>query len=177
MQYTVSRELPHHRVFMTLFRSQDQVTEIAYGHPTTFRRNSDGCKAVRRNTVGIFQSQTAIKRSYIFVGNGHMVRRKFVGKFRRNTDDGNDRVTATATIPKEVPTNEVGGETNVIDEIKRYFDCRSITVQRLAVHLPGEHHVTYESDDDFDDILAKEENQTSQLLEWMKMNERDEEAK
>ena len=37
---------------------------------------------------------------------------------------GNDRVTAAASIPKEVPTNEVGGETNVIDEIKRYFDCR-----------------------------------------------------
>ncbi|CAN6903661.1 unnamed protein product [Brassica oleracea var. botrytis] len=109
---------------------------------------------------------------------------------------GNDRVTAAASIPKEVPTNEVGGETNVIDEIKRYFDCRyvspgegswrifgfeihhsSTTVQRLAVHLPGEHHMTYESDDDVDDILAKEANQTSQLLEWMKMNERDEEAR
>ncbi|KAF2603331.1 hypothetical protein F2Q70_00027754 [Brassica cretica] len=63
------------------------VQEIAYDHPTTFRRNSDGCKAVRQNTVGIFQYQTAIKRSYIFVGNGHMVHRKFVGKFRRNTDD------------------------------------------------------------------------------------------
>ncbi|KAF3507465.1 hypothetical protein F2Q69_00006753 [Brassica cretica] len=38
----------------------------------TFRRNSDGCKAVRRNSVGIVQSQTAIQRSYIFAGNGHM---------------------------------------------------------------------------------------------------------
>ncbi|KAF3502248.1 hypothetical protein F2Q69_00040751 [Brassica cretica] len=54
---------------------------------TALRRLSDGCKAVRRNTVGIFQSQTAIQRSYIYAGNGHMVRRKFVGKFRRNTDD------------------------------------------------------------------------------------------
>uniref|UniRef100_A0A0D3EDL9 Transposase-associated domain-containing protein n=1 Tax=Brassica oleracea var. oleracea TaxID=109376 RepID=A0A0D3EDL9_BRAOL len=53
--------------------------EIAYGPPTTFRRNSDGCKAVRRNSVGIVQSQTAIQRSYIFVGNGHMVRRNSVG--------------------------------------------------------------------------------------------------
>ncbi|XP_013639786.1 PREDICTED: uncharacterized protein LOC106345068 [Brassica oleracea var. oleracea] len=74
---------------------------------------------------------------------------------------GNDRVTAAAAVPKEVPTNEVGGETIVIDEIKEYYDCRyvspgesswrtfgfeihhsSTTVQRLAVQLPGEHHVT-----------------------------------
>ena len=53
----------------------------------------------------------------------------------------------------------------------------STTVKRLAVHLPGEHHVTYESDDDAGDILAKEANQTSQLLEWMKINQRDEEGR
>ncbi|KAF3495090.1 hypothetical protein DY000_02055870 [Brassica cretica] len=74
------------RVMLTL-RVERGLNEIAYGPPTTFRRNSDGCKAVRRNSVGIVQSQTAIQRSYIFVGNGHMVRRKFVGKFRRNSDD------------------------------------------------------------------------------------------
>ncbi|WZZ50379.1 hypothetical protein YC2023_050486 [Brassica napus] len=61
--------------------------EIAYGPPTTFRRNSDGCKEVRRNSVGIVQSQTAIQRSYVFVGNGHMVRRNSVGKYRWNSDD------------------------------------------------------------------------------------------
>ncbi|KAF3524601.1 hypothetical protein F2Q69_00047381 [Brassica cretica] len=79
---------------MILFRDSgqtllilDDFREIGYGPPTTFRRNSDGCIAVRRNSVGIVQSQTAIQRSYIFVGNGHMVRQNSVGKYRRNSDD------------------------------------------------------------------------------------------
>ena len=70
--------------------------EIAYGHPTTFRRNTDRYKAFRRNSVSIFQSRTAIKRSYLFVGNGHLVRRKFVGKYRRNTDDRNGYIFSSA---------------------------------------------------------------------------------
>ncbi|KAF3498087.1 hypothetical protein DY000_02056330 [Brassica cretica] len=83
------------------------VVEIAYGPPTTFRRNSDGCKAVRPNSVGIVQSQTAIQRSYIFVGNGHMVRRKFVRKFRRNTDDctvNRNVVGSSSVYSDEFPT-------------------------------------------------------------------------
>lgn len=53
----------------------------------------------------------------------------------------------------------------------------STIVQRLAVHLPGEHNMTYDSDDDIDNILAKEASQMSELLEWKKMNEQDEEAR
>lgn len=37
--------------------------------------------------------------------------------------------------------------------------------------------MTYDSDDDIDNILAKEASQMSELLEWMKMNEQDEEAR
>ncbi|KAF3494983.1 hypothetical protein DY000_02054153 [Brassica cretica] len=107
--------------------------EIAYGPPTTFRRNSDGCKAVRRNSVGIVQSQTAIQRSYIFVGNGHIVRRNSVGIFRRNSDDfalnrnvvGNsseytDELPTTTTVTffigmssksrRNFPTNHISSE-------------------------------------------------------------------
>ncbi|KAF3580493.1 hypothetical protein DY000_02030265 [Brassica cretica] len=81
--------------------------EIAYSHPTTFRRNSDGCKAVRRNTVGIFQSQTAIKRSYIFVGNGHMV----VGNSSANSDG-----IPTTVIVIFVNRNVVGSSSVYSDE-------------------------------------------------------------
>ncbi|WZZ60800.1 hypothetical protein YC2023_060907 [Brassica napus] len=110
-----------------------QLLEIAYGPPTTFRLNSDGCKAVRRNSVGIVQSQTAIQRSYIFVGNGHMVRRNSVGIFRRTSDDfavnqnvvGNsseytDELPTTTTViffigmssksRRKVPTNHISSE-------------------------------------------------------------------
>ena len=54
---------------------------------TALRRLSDEIPTDVKQSVGIVQSQTAIQRSYIFVGNGHMVRRKFVGKFRRNSDE------------------------------------------------------------------------------------------
>ncbi|XP_013601568.1 PREDICTED: uncharacterized protein LOC106309027 [Brassica oleracea var. oleracea] len=173
--------------------------------------NKEGFPVYRRRNDGRFveKSGVPINNRFVIPYNPHLLLKyhahinvewcnqtraiKYLFKY---INKGNDRVTAAASIPKEVPTNEVGGETNVIDEIKRYFDCRyvspgegswrifgfeihhsSTTVQRLAVHLPGEHHMTYESDDDVDDILAKEANQTSQLLEWMKMNERDEEAR
>ncbi|KAF2543954.1 hypothetical protein F2Q68_00030036 [Brassica cretica] len=50
MQYTVSRELPHHRVFMTLFRSQDQVMVSERGKHLEerfiyFRWSLDECPA------------------------------------------------------------------------------------------------------------------------------------
>ncbi|KAF3595426.1 hypothetical protein DY000_02022431 [Brassica cretica] len=91
-------------------------SEIAYGPPTTFRRNSDGCKAVRRNSVGIVQSQTAIQRSYIFVGNGHMVRRNSVGKYRRNSDDfavNRNVVGNSSEYTDELPTTTTYSVTNV----------------------------------------------------------------
>ncbi|KAF3531056.1 hypothetical protein DY000_02039374 [Brassica cretica] len=93
-------------------------SEIAYGPPTTFRRNSDGCKAVRRNSVGIVQSQTAIQRSYIFVGNGHMVRLKFVGKFRRNSDD--------FTVNRNVVGNFVGIYRRTSDDYNSYIFYRNV---------------------------------------------------
>ncbi|KAF3516432.1 hypothetical protein DY000_02059041 [Brassica cretica] len=39
-----------------IIHTKTSLEEIAYGPPTTFRRNSDGCKEVRRNSVGIVQS-------------------------------------------------------------------------------------------------------------------------
>lgn len=47
----------------------------------------------------------------------------------------------------------------------------------MSFHLEGEQPVTIDSDDDVDDVLAKESNQTSQLLEWFKMNAEDEESR
>ncbi|KAF3585595.1 hypothetical protein F2Q69_00027234 [Brassica cretica] len=94
----------------------DIFTEIAYGPPTTFRQNSDGCKAVRRNSVGIVQSQTAIQRSYIFVGNGHIVRRNSVGIFRRNSDDialNRNVVGNSSEYTDELPTTTTYSVTNV----------------------------------------------------------------
>lgn len=47
----------------------------------------------------------------------------------------------------------------------------------MNYHLEGEHTITYADDDDIDDILTKEGNQTSQLLEWMKICSCNDDAK
>ena len=47
----------------------------------------------------------------------------------------------------------------------------------MIIHLEGEHNVMYDDDDDVDEVLTKEGNQTSQLLEWMKRNNGDDFAK
>ncbi|KAF2600572.1 hypothetical protein F2Q68_00008073 [Brassica cretica] len=43
----------------TIFITSFPMKEIAYGHPTIFRRNSDGCKTVRRNTVGVSEASSS----------------------------------------------------------------------------------------------------------------------
>ncbi|XP_010479356.2 PREDICTED: uncharacterized protein LOC104758217 [Camelina sativa] len=107
---------------------------------------------------------------------------------------GNDRVTA-ASVESITTTDDVEGTVKVIDEIKEYYDCRyvspveatwrmwgfdlhhsSTTVQRLSFHLEGEQNITMEDEDDVDDVLTRPRNHTSQLLEWMKMNQHNTEA-
>uniref|UniRef100_A0A0R0HCZ1 ATP-dependent DNA helicase n=1 Tax=Glycine max TaxID=3847 RepID=A0A0R0HCZ1_SOYBN len=75
------------------------------------------------------------------------------------------------------------------DEIKEYVDCRYISpceatwrifgfpiharkpaVERLHFHLPGQHIVFYEDDDDIDDILSKPSISDSKFLAWMNNN-------
>uniref|UniRef100_A0A0R0EHY4 ATP-dependent DNA helicase n=1 Tax=Glycine max TaxID=3847 RepID=A0A0R0EHY4_SOYBN len=75
------------------------------------------------------------------------------------------------------------------DEIKEYVDCRYISpceatwrifgfpiharkpaVERLHFHLPGQHNVLYEDDDDIDDILPKSSILDSKFLAWMNNN-------
>ncbi|XP_025983183.1 uncharacterized protein [Glycine max] len=75
------------------------------------------------------------------------------------------------------------------DEIKEYVDRRYISpceatwrifgfpiharkpaVERLHFHLPGQHNVVYEDDDDIDDILSKPSISDSKFLAWMNSN-------
>ncbi|KAF3588660.1 hypothetical protein F2Q69_00026645 [Brassica cretica] len=57
---------------------------------TDLRRLSDEIPTDVKQSVGIPSEWSNLKRLYnghIFVGNGHMVRRNSVGKYRRNSDD------------------------------------------------------------------------------------------
>jgi len=48
----------------------------------------------------------------------------------------------------------------------------STSVQRLSIHLPGEQNIIYDDDEDVEDVLNKEENQTSQFLAFLKTNKK-----
>ena len=48
--------------------------------------------------------------------------------------------------------------------------ARKPTVERLHFHLPGQHSVLYEDDDDIDDILSKPSISDSKFLAWMNSN-------
>ncbi|XP_022015126.1 uncharacterized protein LOC110914651 [Helianthus annuus] len=82
------------------------------------------------------------------------------------------------------------------DEIKEYYDCRYISaceaswrifsnevhyrypaVMRLPFHMPGQQNVVYGADDDIDNVLTKPSVASSIFLEWMKLNESDENAR
>ncbi|XP_076945826.1 uncharacterized protein LOC143617044 [Bidens hawaiensis] len=82
------------------------------------------------------------------------------------------------------------------DEIREYYDCRylsaceaawrifafevhynSPSVIRLPFHLPGQQQVTYEPDDDIDDVLNKPSVSSSMFSAWMLCNQINDEAR
>ncbi|XP_035845145.1 uncharacterized protein LOC118491455 [Helianthus annuus] len=104
---------------------------------------------------------------------------------------GPDRATAVLYTDSTGTSNQ-----KINDEIKQYYDCRYISaceaswrifanevhyrypaVMRLPFHLPGQHNVVYGEDDDIEDVLNKPSVASSIFLQWMRLNERDEEAR
>ncbi|XP_022019122.1 uncharacterized protein LOC110919150 [Helianthus annuus] len=104
---------------------------------------------------------------------------------------GPDRATAVLYTDSTGTSNQ-----KINDEIKQYYDCRYISaceaswrifanevhyrypaVMRLPFHLPGQHNVVYGEDDDIEDVLNKPTVASFIFLQWMRLNERDEEAR
>ncbi|XP_021979255.2 uncharacterized protein LOC110875366 [Helianthus annuus] len=102
----------------------------------------------------------------------------------------------------DMATAVVSGDTNSTikekpkDEIKEYYDCRYISaceaswrifsnevhyrypaVLRLPFHLPDQQNVVYGADDDTDNVLSKPSVASSIFVQWMKLNETNEDAR
>uniref|UniRef100_A0A0R0K7B3 ATP-dependent DNA helicase n=1 Tax=Glycine max TaxID=3847 RepID=A0A0R0K7B3_SOYBN len=160
------------------------------GYPIYRRRNDD--HTISKNGV-------IIDNIYIVPYNAKLLRKyqahinvewcnqntsiKYLFKY---INKGYDRVTAVV-IHDDNGTLENAISQN--DEIKEYVDCRYISpceatwrifcfpiharkpaVERLHFHLPGQHNVFYEDDDDIDDILSKPCISESKFLAWMNSN-------
>ncbi|KAG4909546.1 hypothetical protein JHK87_055662 [Glycine soja] len=162
------------------------------GYPIYHRRN-DG-RTISKNGNGVI-----IDNRYIVPYNAKLLRKyqahiniewcnqntsiKYLFKY---INKGYDRVTAVVihdangTLENTITQN---------DEIKEYVDRRYISpceatwrifgfpiharkpaVERLHFHLPGQHNVVYEDDDDIDDILSKPSISDSKFLAWMNSN-------
>ncbi|KAG5063305.1 hypothetical protein JHK85_004488 [Glycine max] len=165
-------------------------------HPQTVL-DSNGYPIYRRRNDGrtISKNGVIIDNRYIVPYNAKLLRKyqahiniewcnqntsiKYLFKY---INKGYDRVTvvvihdANGTLENAISQN---------DEIKEYVDCRYIspckatwrifgfpipTVERLHFHLPGQHSVLYEDDDDIDDIMSKPSISDSKFLAWMNSN-------
>ncbi|CAH1436244.1 unnamed protein product [Lactuca virosa] len=131
-------------------------------------------KDLRENEIfGKVQAGSSIK--YLF---------KYINK-------GPDRATVTM-----VQSDNDSDNTDAVDEIKEYYDCRYISaceascrifkydvhyrypaVIRLPFHLPGQQQVVYEADDDIENVLNKPSIVSSMFTGWMKCNEINKEAR
>ena len=80
-----------------------------------------------------FPISTAIKRSYVFVGNGQKVRQKFVGIYRRTSDDSDGYIIDRNVVGKSsVYTDEFPTNVTVIYligmslELRRYIPTHTL---------------------------------------------------
>ncbi|KAF7809101.1 uncharacterized protein G2W53_035844 [Senna tora] len=104
---------------------------------------------------------------------------------------GHDRVTAAL-----YESNVNSDNTEVVDEIKSYCDCRYISaceaawrifgfdihyrqppVERLSFHLPNQQLVIYEDQDTIDSIISRPEVTQTMFTAWMEANKEYPEAK
>jgi len=88
---------------------------------------------------------------------------------------------------EEAPYDE---QTGTVNEVKEYLDCRYIceqdacwrifgfdihrhypSVERLAMHLPGENNIPFDEDDDIADIASQEFRRKTMLTEWFVANQ------
>ncbi|KAL3024818.1 hypothetical protein AAZX31_04G146800 [Glycine max] len=176
------------RFYPKMFQPQTVLDSNGY---LIYRRRNDGCTISKNGFI--------IDNRYIVPYNAKLLRKyqahiniewcnqntsiKYLFKY---INKGYDRVTVVVVYDAN------GALENPItqnDEIKEYVDYRYISpceatwrifgfpiharkpvVERLHFHLPGQHSVLYEDDDDIDDILSKPSISDSKFLAWMNSN-------
>ncbi|XP_057739848.1 uncharacterized protein LOC130956937 [Arachis stenosperma] len=99
---------------------------------------------------------------------------------------GSDRVTATVG-----ETYDVGESSQVVDEIKQYYDCRYLSpfesiwriftydihqrwpsIQRLTFHLPNQQHVIFDDADSTTHVYLRNKDLLTMFTGWMMANRR-----
>lgn len=176
------------KFFPKTFQNSTQIDE--HGYPTYKRRdsgitvNKKGIQMDNRSVVPytpqlIVRYQAHVNMEYCNKSNAIKYLFKYINK-------GPDR--ATLEISGQGPM--------LIDEIKRYYDCRYLSpceavwrtfqfdihhrwppVQRLTFHLPNRQTIFFKDHETIDDVLRRSKENETMFLAWMVANKKYPEAR
>ncbi|KAK9698409.1 hypothetical protein RND81_08G102300 [Saponaria officinalis] len=155
------------------------------GYPVYKRRNN-GVKVVKGqvevdNRYVVPYNPTLLLKYHAHINVEWCNQSRSIKYLFKYINKGNDRVTAAVSA----------GDSDDVDEIKMYYDCRYISaceaawrifgfdihyrtpsVQRLNFHLPGEQSVVYNEIDSLDVVLDKRSVDESMFASWMECNKK-----
>ncbi|KAK9705328.1 hypothetical protein RND81_07G048700 [Saponaria officinalis] len=172
----------------------DKTTIDSGGYPV-YRRRDDG-RVVEKNGSFLDNQHVVPYNPYLLLRYRAHINIEWCNQTRsvkylfKYINKGNDRVTAAVSHGCDE------GETNDIDEIKMYYDCRYVSaceavwrifgfeihyrtppVQRLSFHLPDEQSVLFGDEDVLEDVLDKPSVEKTMFIAWMECNLKFEEAR
>ncbi|XP_057720896.1 uncharacterized protein LOC130935256 [Arachis stenosperma] len=161
----ICAELPNPQKFPSLY---NVVNKYMIHSPCGALRPSSPCMKDAHINLEFCNKSNVIK--YLF---------KYVNK-------GPDRVTATVG-----ERYDVGESSQVVDEIKQYYDCRYLSpsesmwrifaydihqrwpsVQRLTFHLPNQQHVVFDDADSTTHVYLRNKDLLTMFTGWMMANRR-----
>ncbi|XP_071738697.1 uncharacterized protein [Rutidosis leptorrhynchoides] len=184
------------KLFPKPFRQHTSVDDAGY---PLYRRRDNGCYVSKGDSV--------LNNGFVVPYNSFLLKRyqshinvewcnqtgaiKYLFKY---INKGPDRITAGIVTTNSDENGEVDGRN--VDEIKEYYDCRyisaceaawrifgneihyrTVAVERLPFHLPGEQSVIFDDDDDLHDIIENPSVAHSMFTSWMERNTFDEDAR
>ena len=165
------------------------------GYPV-YRRRDDGLFVLKNghklgNANVVPYSPLLLMRYQAHVNTEYCNKSNSIKYLFKYVNKGPDRATIKITDKENEST-----EMRIVDEIKRYYDCRYLSaceavwrifgfdihhrwpaVQRLTFHLQDQQPVLFKDDDRIDDVLHRNENMNTMFLAWFEANKKFEEGR
>jgi len=178
--------------FFKKFRHSTTIDEDGY---LVYRRRDDGLFVLKNghklgNANVVPYSPLLLMCYQAHVNTEYCNKSNSINYLFKYVNKGPDRATIKITDKENEST-----EMRIVDEIKRYYDCRYLSsceavwriygfdihhrwpaVQRLTFHLQDQQPVLFKDDDRIDDVLHRNENMNTMFLAWFEANKKFEEG-
>jgi len=179
--------------FFKKFRHSTTIDEDGY---LVYRRRDDGLFVLKNghklgNANVVPYSPLLLMCYQAHVNTEYCNKSNSINYLFKYVNKGPDRATIKITDKENEST-----EMRIVDEIKRYYDCRYLSsceavwriygfdihhrwpaVQRLTFHLQDQQPVLFKDDDRIDDVLHRNENMNTMFLAWFEANKKFEEGR